>query len=313
MRKEAVGVRLAEQRVNRERRPRQAVFARALHGVLLMTTALCIGCGNHRLSKLGAEFDGLTDAQKQVALALMTGEKCPCGCGMTLERCRRDDPKCSTSRAVAHWIRSYMERGKPATEIQTLPRGAGQEFLNKTVVSIPDAGAPTKGSAAAKLTIVEFADFQCPYCAEAAGVVRAVLSRFDKDVRLVFKQYPLSMHRNSDLAARAALAAGAQGKFWEMHDRLFQNFRSISKHNILQWAAVLQLDQSRFEGDLRSEELEATIKREAEEAKALGVEGTPTIFINGRRLEGPITTTVMMFALSAERNRIRVTAGMDGL
>jgi protein-disulfide isomerase len=145
-------------------------------------------------------------------------------------------------------------------------------------------GDPMKGPSTAKVTVVEFSDFQCPYCAKAVGDVNAVMAKFPKDVRVIFKQFPLDTHSQAELAAEAALSAQAQGKFWEMHDKMYANFRAINRDKIFAWAKELGLDMKRFQTDLDSHKYAARVASEEKQGEDAGVEGTPTFFIDGRRL-----------------------------
>ena len=111
-----------------------------------------------------------------------------------------------------------------------------------------------------------------------------VLAAYPKDVKRVYKQFPLtSIHQNAMPAARAAVAAGKQNKFWEMHKKLFENQRDLSPDNYKKWAQELGLDVARFEKDMASPEVQAQIDRDVKDAQAAEVSGTPTIFVNGKR------------------------------
>jgi protein-disulfide isomerase len=148
------------------------------------------------------------------------------------------------------------------------------------------AGAPFKGPETAKVTIVEFSDFQCPYCAKAATEAAAIVQKFPTQVKLVFKQFPLEDHSQAALAAEASLAAQAQGKFWQLHDKMYANFRSINRARILVWAMESGLDMNRFRADLDSHKYAARVKAEEQEGEVAGVEGTPTFYINGKKFNG---------------------------
>ena len=153
------------------------------------------------------------------------------------------------------------------------------------VYNIPLANSPVRGPGDAKVTVVEFADYQCPFSGQAEGLVTEVLGAYPKDVRLVYKQFPLaSIHPQAMAASKAALAAGRQGKFWEMHDLLFRNQRDLSPDKLTQLAESLHLDVMQFQKDLESPEVLAQISREQQEGKSADVIGTPTIFVNGKRL-----------------------------
>jgi protein-disulfide isomerase len=150
------------------------------------------------------------------------------------------------------------------------------------------AGAPTRGSDNAPVTIVEYTDFQCPFCARASVTVARVVAAYQGKVRWVLKQYPLPLHADAPLAHRAALAADTQGKFWEMHDALFANQRALKRDDLLGYARRLGLDIIRFTTDLDSNRFDAVLHRDVAEGTKLGVDGTPTFFVNGKRLVGAV-------------------------
>jgi protein-disulfide isomerase len=149
--------------------------------------------------------------------------------------------------------------------------------------------APFKGPVAALVSLVEFSDFECPFCAEAAPVVQQLLAAYPTEVRLSFKHYPLSMHRESPLAHEAALAAGDQGKFWEMHDLLFAGQDKLTRDDLIAKAAQLRLDVSRFTKDLDSHRFRAAVESDRQEGDRLGVDGTPFFFINGHSISGAVS------------------------
>ena len=147
-----------------------------------------------------------------------------------------------------------------------------------------------RGKPDAKLTLVEFGDFQCPACAAYEPLVPAD----NKDVlKVVFRHFPLTqMHQNALMGAKAAEAAGMQGKFWEMHDMLYDKQKEWSlglnaRDIIMGYAVTLKLDTKKFSDDLNSKAIEDKILAELKEGTQLDVQGTPTFFLNGRRLENP--------------------------
>jgi predicted DsbA family dithiol-disulfide isomerase/predicted RNA-binding protein with TRAM domain len=138
----------------------------------------------------------------------------------------------------------------------------------------------------AKVAIVEFSDFQCPFCSRVGPTLTRINQEYPEDVKVVFKHLPLSFHNKAMGAAQAAEAAGKQGKFWEMHDLLFQNQRALSDEKYLEWAGQLSLDVEKFNKDMASAEVKNQIESDKREASKLGVTGTPGFFINGRFLSG---------------------------
>lgn len=143
-----------------------------------------------------------------------------------------------------------------------------------------------KGPATAKVTIVEWSDFQCPFCSQAKDLIHQILDAYPKDVRFVFKNYPLPFHQQAMPAAKAAVAAGKQGKFFEMHDKLFENQRALAPEKYVEFATALGLDVDKFKKDSESPEVAAQITQEMKEAGDVGVRGTPSFFINGKQPAG---------------------------
>ena len=153
------------------------------------------------------------------------------------------------------------------------------------VYTVSTEGAYAKGPDVAPITIVEFSDFQCPFCARVEPTLKQIEDRYKGRVRIVWKNMPLtSIHENAAGAALAAEAAGRQGKFWEFHDRLFADQEKLGPDDLRQHARDLQLDMSRFEADVR--DAQKKIDADVAEADALGVMSTPSIFVNGRFISG---------------------------
>jgi protein-disulfide isomerase len=153
------------------------------------------------------------------------------------------------------------------------------------VYDLQVGASPVAGAKDGKVTIVEFSDYQCPFCGQAEPLVDQVMAAYPKDVKRVYKQFPLtSIHPNALPASKAAVAAGKQGKFWEMHKKLFDNQRELSPDNYKKWAGEIGLNVAQFEKDMAAPEVQAQIDKDTQEARAADVTGTPTIFVNGKRL-----------------------------
>lgn len=151
------------------------------------------------------------------------------------------------------------------------------------------------GKTDAKVTIVEFGDFQCPACLSAEPALKQVLADRKDNVRFVWRHYPLSnIHQNADNSARAAEAAGKQGKFWEMHDKLFETQKlwstnTKSKDIFIGFAKDLGLNTDTFSKDFDSQSVTDVIKQDKGDGNALGVDATPTLFLNGEKYTGELT------------------------
>ncbi len=162
------------------------------------------------------------------------------------------------------------------------------------IADVVTADDPQVGPADAKVTIVEFADFECPYSHEAFTSVRQILAEFPNDVRLIYRDSPLdSIHPRARAAARAANCAAAQGKFLVMHDKLYQNAGAFKDNDLSFYAQQIGLDPLRFEQCLADAETNAEIDRDVADAQNAGVRGTPTFFINGARVEGAIPYPIL--------------------
>jgi protein-disulfide isomerase len=152
--------------------------------------------------------------------------------------------------------------------------------------NIPIGNSPIKGNKGAPVTIVEFSDYECPYCAALQPTLRGVLKAYPQEVKLVFKNFPLSFHKQARNAAKAALAAGEQGKFWEMHDIIFENYDRLSEEKFIEFARRIGLDVEKFIADYKSNKYDKQIQQDIELGISVGVRGTPTLFINGKRMRG---------------------------
>ena len=159
--------------------------------------------------------------------------------------------------------------------------------LSQPSARVDVANAERLGSEKAPVQIIEFADYECPYCQKVNDDLRRLREQFGEQVSLVFKDFPLPSHPLAARAAEAARCAGAQGKFWEFHDALFQNKRLQTSELKLQ-ARTLKLDTARFDQCLDGGEQIAVVKKDAQEARRLGLEGTPSFFINGHFMSGSI-------------------------
>jgi protein-disulfide isomerase len=149
-----------------------------------------------------------------------------------------------------------------------------------------EAKGPARGPANAPVTIVEFSDFQCPYCSKEVPVIEKVLKEYDGKVRLVFRHYPLDFHPFAQKAAEAAACAQDQGKFWELHDKMFTNQGKLAVDDLKGYAKSVGLDGSRFDKCLDSGEKKPLVEEDMKAGTAAGVSGTPAFFINGVFING---------------------------
>jgi Na+/H+ antiporter NhaA len=164
-----------------------------------------------------------------------------------------------------------------------------------------------RGDPDATVTLVEYADFECPYCGRAEPTIRALLASCEQDgLRYVFRHLPLAdVHPRAQLAAEAAEAAGAQGMFWEMHDLLYEHQDELGPKDLVRYAAELGLDVQRFTDDVRERRFLHRVEADVESADESGVSGTPTFFVNGRRHHGVYDVAALQEAVRTARTRAR--------
>ncbi len=159
-----------------------------------------------------------------------------------------------------------------------------EQFKNPVKIDI--GKSPVKGPKDAKVAVIAFSDFQCPYCSKGKSIMDDLVKMYPKDVKVVFKNLPLDFHPQAMPAAKAAHAAGIQGKFWEMHDLLFDNQKSLADSYYEEAAKTIGLDIEKFKKDFAAPETEEAVKADKELAGKLGVQGTPNFFVNGVNLRG---------------------------
>lgn len=150
-----------------------------------------------------------------------------------------------------------------------------------------------RGNPNAKITMIEFSDFECPFCGRHLPTLNQVLTQYGDDVRLVYRHFPLtSIHPNAQKAAEASECAGEQGKFWEMHDLLFANQTALTIPSLKSYAGQLELNQSQFDSCLDTSKYASKIAAQSAEGQAAGVTGTPGTFVNGELVRGayPLAT-----------------------
>jgi protein-disulfide isomerase len=166
-----------------------------------------------------------------------------------------------------------------------------------------------RGPRDAAVTVVEYGDFECPYCGRAEPNVRSLTAMSDLELRFVWRHLPITeVHPHAQLAAEAAEAAGAQGAFWEMHDRLLDHQDRLEEDDLAAHARDLGLHVDRFLRDLREGRHAARVTRDVESADLSGVTGTPTFFINGRRHYGAYDAATLTQAVATARDRARIAA-----
>jgi protein-disulfide isomerase len=224
---------------------------------------------------------------------------CECGCGMGhIAGCAKKDPNCPRSPRIAKQVVEMAKQGKSLGEMLAYVDGENTKNPRAAAgagdappppgpkkVEIP-AHSPYKGPKNAKVTIVEFSDFQCPFCGRVIPTVNEVMQKYGKDVHLAFVNQPLPFHENAKGAARAFMAAQRQGKAWELHDKMFANQQALTVPDLEKYAQQVGLNVERFKKDMTDAAVDKEIADDQALAGKVGATGTPTFFINGREVSG---------------------------
>jgi Na+/H+ antiporter NhaA len=208
---------------------------------------------------------------------------------------------------LAAWIVFRLIARVPAT-VRARQLGRTAEQLIDLAEDVDPARDHIRGAPDAPVTLVEYGDFECPYCGRAEPAIRELLSEWGDDLRYVFRHLPLSdVHPWAQLAAEAAEAAGAQGAFWEMYDVLLAHQGELTPHSLRRYAQDLGLDGERLTEELRRRTHAARVGEDVASADASGVSGTPSFFINGRRHTGVYDVATLSAAVRAARSRVPPT------
>jgi protein-disulfide isomerase len=232
----------------------------------------------------GVDTSKLTAREQREWSAYVSEQLAPCADQpVSIAQCIRESRPCALCTPAAKFLVTQVTRGRSRTQAETAYR---IRFSDDEVKNVEVGDSPAKGPAGAAVTIVEWADFECPFCAAAAPVLDQTVEKYPGHVRLVFKNYPLSIHEHAEEAARAAVAAGAQGKFWPMHHALFEHQNAgLDRETLERLAVKVGLDRKKFVADLESEAAADAVGRDRKQAEKLGLRGTPMIYINGRHFE----------------------------
>ncbi len=182
-------------------------------------------------------------------------------------------------------LNEYMAEQKKKSEEQQF-----EASFKTRIEDIPvDANSPVKGKKDAPITLIEYTDFQCPYCERGSKTVEAVLKKYPEQVKVIFKNNPLDFHKEAKDAAKAALAANKQGKFWEYHDLLFENASKLNEEMFVKFAKDLKLDMDQFNKDRNSDAISDQIELEKMDAAERKLTGTPVFIANGVVIRGAKT------------------------
>jgi protein-disulfide isomerase len=228
----------------------------------------------------GVDTSALTGREKSEWSSLVSELLAPCADQpVSVAKCVSEARSCKACAPAARYLGEQVRRGRTRSQAEASYRA---RFSADKVKNVVLGDSPAKGPPDAPVLLVEFADFECPFCGAVKPVVDSLFEKFPGRVRLVFKHFPLPMHQNAEKAARAAVAAQKQGKFWEMHRELFDNQSALDAANIEQFAQKIGLNLEQFRKDRDSEAVADAVAKDRKQGESLDLQGTPSIFINGR-------------------------------
>lgn len=246
----------------------------------------------------GLDFSVLPAPAQRELSTVFTDEFCYCGCPHTLGGCLRQHTECKHARKMALLAGAEAAAGAPAVEIIVALSRYYLSFREKRHTFTLDERL-CLGEKDAKITLVEFSDFECPYCAAAVPMLKEALERA-KGARVCYRPYPLPGHPHSLPAAQAALFARDQGKFWQMHDALFENQTSLDVPTIVRLGVKLGLDGAALKKAIDSGKYVEEISASREQGRGAGVESTPSVYVNGRKLTLGINPEVLVHTVGDE-------------
>lgn len=248
----------------------------------------------------GFNFGALSPEQRTKFVGVAKAELCPCpGSTESLHQCLQDESaRCGLAMQAAVVTAESVNQGLNQTD--TLNRVAEVVEAAKQEYEFNVENDPHRGPVDAPVQVVEFADFTCPHCKEAAEMMKKVSEKYPEKVVFYYKNFPLGSHQGGMMAATASIAAHKQDKFWPMHDRLFKYQSSLTMEKIERFAKQLGMNYSKFQKDMQSPAVAAEVKQDKQEGVKAGVNSTPTLYINGRRYFGAKTVDAISTRIEQE-------------
>jgi protein-disulfide isomerase len=244
-----------------------------------------VAVSEERIERIpGVDISQLTETETETWISMVNEQLSPCGDPRSVARCATEAKKCRACQPAAAYLTRLVTEGYDKQTIRTHYTG---RFGKQGKIEFSPEGVHVLGAPLAPVTIVEFSDFQCPYCGAVHPDLVRLVREFEGQIKLVFKQFPLTAHARAMPAARAAEAAGLQGKFFEMHDLLFEHQHELEDADLERYANMLGLDVDRFKADAAGSAVQSRIDADRKEGERLAIEGTPTMYINGRLLREP--------------------------
>ncbi|MEZ4460183.1 MAG: thioredoxin domain-containing protein [bacterium] len=247
----------------------------------------------------GFNFGVLNATERTRFVDIAKAELCPCpSSASSLHDCLQNEKaRCSSAEQVATIVAMGIKQGLTQSDVM----GQVADFIeeSKKTYEFDLKSAPFRGSPNAKVVFVEFADFQCPHCREAGKVFSEIEEKYGSKIAVYYKHFPLGAHPEARYAAEAAVAAHNQGKFWPMHDLIFENQMTLSKEKIDSFARQIGLNFEKFKKDMVNPETIGRVEADRAEGEKANLTGTPTIFLNGVRYQGERSVEAISAAIDS--------------
>jgi thiol-disulfide isomerase/thioredoxin len=231
----------------------------------------------------GVDTGALTSREKKEWSTWVSELLAPCPSEpVNIAQCVKESRRCAKCLPAARLLVKQVRAGRSRSQAE---EAFFARFSPDRIKSIDVGDSPSQGPSSAPVTIVEFADFECPHCRHAAPLLEKQVESHPGKVRLVYKFFPLQSHVHGESAARGTVAAMKQGKFWELHHLLFEHQETLENRDIEKFAKELGLDMAKWKADWAAEATADRVSRDRKQGDVLGIRGTPAIYINGREFE----------------------------
>ena len=227
----------------------------------------------------GVDTSKLSDAQRTTFFQLVNTEPSACGKPHSLAKSLKDDAECRDSLIVSQYASDRLAAGAAVSDVKN---ELVSVLDSLEVKKIPVDGRPVYGNDRAPVTVVVFADFECPHCRAEAPLLRAAVQQFRGQARLIYKHFPLTMHPRAKQASIATECAHEQGKFWQMHDQVFAHQTALEDGDLEKYARESGLDIPKYQACYASEKFKSTVEKDRADGEKLDIDGTPAVFVNGR-------------------------------
>jgi protein-disulfide isomerase len=246
--------------------------------------AAAIGPEPDPITLEGVDISPLTSREKKEFAEYVSTFLSPCSdVPVSIAQCIQEKRSCGACVPAARFVARGVRAGQARDQIE---KAYKNRFDPAAVKDVPIDGSPCTGSDIAPVTIVEFADFECSACGAMFPRMHALIEEKKSSIRFCYKFFPLPTHPHGESAARAGVAAISQGKFWEMHDKMFKNQLHLEDTDLASYAKEVGMDPAKLRADMASQATTDRLTRDKELGHKLGVNATPSIFINGRQFDG---------------------------